>query len=40
MREMIDAANLRLIAPYVQGAWSGRSQDADDGQDVAIVGPK
>ena len=38
MRRLIDEAGLRLIRPYLKGSWSGLHAEADDGQDVAILG--
>jgi ubiquinone/menaquinone biosynthesis C-methylase UbiE len=38
MRRMISRAGLRLVRPYLKGAWSGAHQEPDDGQEVAILG--
>lgn len=38
MRRMISEAGLRLVKPYLKGSWSGLHAQADDGQDVAILG--
>jgi len=40
MARMIDAASLKLTAPYLRGWWSGYYEEADDGQDVAILTPR
>lgn len=37
MRRIIDAAGLRLDRPYLKGWWSGAHEQADDGQEVAIL---
>lgn len=37
MRRIIDAAGLRLDRPYLKGWWSGSHEQADDGQEVAIL---
>lgn len=37
MRRMIDASGLKLKRPYVKGWWSGAHDDAEDGQDAAIL---
>lgn len=37
MRKMIAAAGLNLNRPYLKGWWSGAFEDAEDGQEVAIL---
>jgi hypothetical protein len=37
MRRMIDASGLKPKRPYVKGWWSGAHDDAEDGQDAAIL---
>lgn len=37
MRRLIDTAGLRLDRPYLKGWWSGAYEQADDGQEVAIL---
>ncbi len=37
MQRMISRAGLRLVRPYLKGAWSGLHSDPDDGQEVAIL---
>jgi SAM-dependent methyltransferase len=37
MRRIIEAAGLRLDRPYLKGWWSGAHENADDGQEVAIL---
>src|SRR5262249_50089220 len=39
MRRMIERAGLALDRPYLKGWWSGAYEQADDGQDVAILTP-
>jgi SAM-dependent methyltransferase len=39
MQRMIREADLRLARPYLRGWWSGYYEEADDGQDVAILTP-
>lgn len=39
MRRMINAAGLSLARPYLRGWWSGYYEEADDGQEVAILTP-
>ncbi|MFH1066667.1 MAG: class I SAM-dependent methyltransferase [bacterium] len=38
IKRMIGYAGLKLVRPYIKGAWSGLYSDADDGQEVAILG--
>lgn len=40
MLRMIDTAGLKLVRPYLRGWWSGYFDEADDGQDVAILTPR
>jgi SAM-dependent methyltransferase len=35
---MLQQAGIRLVRPLLRGAWSGYYAEADDGQDVAILG--
>jgi SAM-dependent methyltransferase len=37
MRRIIDASGLVLDRPFLKGWWSGAHEEADDGQEVAIV---
>lgn len=37
LQRMFNEAGLKLAAPLVHGAWSGAYDDADDGQEVAIL---
>jgi ubiquinone/menaquinone biosynthesis C-methylase UbiE len=37
MRRVISKSGLRLVRPYLKGAWSGLHAEPDDGQDVAIL---
>jgi glycosyltransferase involved in cell wall biosynthesis/SAM-dependent methyltransferase len=40
MQRMIGNSGLRLVRPYLKGAWSGYypAEETEDGQDVAILG--
>lgn len=37
---MIDQSGLKLVRPFLRGAWSGYYPNPEDSQDVAILAPK
>lgn len=39
MQRMMAAAGLKLTRPYLRGWWSGFYEEADDGQEVALLTP-